>query len=500
MKKFLFLIFIGFTFFAARSQEIQDAIRYSQDNLSGTARFRAMGGAFGALGGDLSSINVNPAGSAIFLNNQITITLSSFNTKNDSNYFGTTTSASNNSNDMNQTGGVFVFKNQNQSSDWKKFSVSIDYENINNFDNSIFSAGRNPINSIANYFISYANGVPLNVLQNQSYGELDHGGQQAFLGYQGFVINPLNDTPNNNQYVSNATPGGNYYQENSIYSNGYNGKLSFNAATSYKNKLYLGINFNSHFLDYTRSTSFYESNTNPLNSNYTVKNLRFDNNLYTYGTGFSFQLGAIVKVSNEIRLGLAYDSQIWYNLNDEFSQKLVAVSANTTNTLPSDIVDPRIINYYDLYKLETPNKITGSFAYIFGKTGLISLDYSLKNYTKTKFQPENDTYFRNLNNQMNTIFTTSSEIRIGGEYKIKEWSLRGGYRLEESPYKNKTTIGDLNSISGGIGYNFGMMKLDVSYSNAQRDSQKPLFNQGFTEGAKINTKNNTISMTLLFEM
>lgn len=144
MKKFLFLIFIGFTFFAARSQEIQDAIRYSQDNLSGTARFRAMGGAFGALGGDLSSINVNPAGSAIFLNNQITITLSSFNTKNDSNYFGTTTSASNNSYDMNQTGGVFVFKNQNQSSDWKKFSVSINYENINNFDNSIFSAGRNP--------------------------------------------------------------------------------------------------------------------------------------------------------------------------------------------------------------------------------------------------------------------------------------------------------------------------------------------------------------------
>jgi hypothetical protein len=39
-------------------------LRYSQDNLNGTARFRAMG-AFGALGGDLSSLNVNPAGSAI---------------------------------------------------------------------------------------------------------------------------------------------------------------------------------------------------------------------------------------------------------------------------------------------------------------------------------------------------------------------------------------------------------------------------------------------------
>jgi hypothetical protein len=51
MKKYLF-VFAGFTFSAAQSQEITDALRYSQDNLIGTARFRAMGGAFGALGGD----------------------------------------------------------------------------------------------------------------------------------------------------------------------------------------------------------------------------------------------------------------------------------------------------------------------------------------------------------------------------------------------------------------------------------------------------------------
>ena len=67
MKKLYYLIFIGSTFNVVLSQEIPDAVRYAQDNLNGTARFRAMGGAFGALGGDLSSINVNPAGSAIFL-------------------------------------------------------------------------------------------------------------------------------------------------------------------------------------------------------------------------------------------------------------------------------------------------------------------------------------------------------------------------------------------------------------------------------------------------
>ena len=195
-----------------------------------------------------------------FANNQLTISLSSFNKKNDSDYFGTKTSNSDSSFDMNQTGGVFVFKNQNQSSHWKKFAFAINYENTNDFDNSVFSAGVNPTRSVANYFLSYANGVPLNVLQDSYYGELDNGGQQAFLGYQAYVINPLIDVPNNTNYTSNVTPGGNYYQENSIYSSGYNGKLSFNISTSNENKFYIGANLNSHFTDYVRTSSFYESN------------------------------------------------------------------------------------------------------------------------------------------------------------------------------------------------------------------------------------------------
>lgn len=501
MKKYIFLLFAGFTFSAAQSQEIIDAVRYAQDNLSGTARFRAMGGAFGALGGDLSSINVNPAGSAVFSNNQIAVTLSSFNAKNNSNYFGTNTSISDNSFDLNQTGGVFVFKNQNSNNNWKKISFSINYENTNNFDNSIFSAGVNPTNSVDGYFLSYANGVPLSVLDNSNYGELDNGGQQAFLGYQAYIINPVDNTnPNNSQYVSNVTSGGNYYQENGIYTNGYNGKLSFNMATSYQDKLYFGINLNSHFTDFYRSTSFYERNNNPLSLDYTVKNLRFDNNLYTYGTGFSFQIGVIGKITSNTRLGLAYESPTWYNLSDEFSQNLAAVSANSGGQLPADVVDPQLVNYYAPYKLQTPSKFTGSFAQIFGKTGLISIDYSIKNYGNTKFQPKNDVYYRGLNSEMNNILSTSGELRIGAEYKIKEWSLRGGYRFEEGPYKNSNTIGDLNSFSGGVGYNFGVFKLDVAYAYAERNSQQGFFTQGFTDGAKINTKNNNVSMTLLFEL
>ncbi|HEX9152029.1 MAG TPA: outer membrane protein transport protein, partial [Flavobacterium sp.] len=217
-------------------------------------------------------------------------------------------------------------------------------------------------------------------------------------------------------------------------------------------------------------------------------------------TGFSFQVGAIAKITNEVRLGLAYESSTWYHLSDELSQRLVAVSSATNLPDTNDVVDPQVTNYYEPYKLQTPSKLTGSFAYVFGKSGLISIDYAIKDYSNTKFKPENDSYFRDVNSYMNSVLDKTNEVRVGAEYKIDQLSLRAGYRYEQSPYKNKTTVGDLTGYSGGLGYNFGSTKVDLSYSSSERNSQQGFFNQGFTDGAKINTINNNVSLTLLFEL
>lgn len=500
MKKYIFVLITALCFSVVQSQEIRDALRYSQENLNGTARYRAMGGAFGALGGDLSSLNVNPAGSAIFVNNQAAVTLSSSDTKNDSDYFGRKTTDKNNTFDLNQAGSVFVFNNQNRQSNWKKFTVAINYENTNNFNNSVYSEGTNPTNSVDDYFLYYANGIKLGTLKDNDYRNLNNAEQQAFLGYNAYIFNPDVDVKENRVYNSNVPAGGNYYQQNEIKSEGYNGKLSFNAATSYKDNLYIGINLNSHFTDYRKLSSFYEENSAPLTPDYTITNLRFDNELYTYGSGFSFQVGAIAKVTNELRAGLAYESPTWYQLNDQFSQKLASTSSSSTGADINDNVNPNFINVYAPYNLQTPSKLTGSLAYIFGKSGLISIDYAIKDYSKTKFKPENDPYYTRLNTSMSSILDNTGELRIGTEYKIKLLSLRAGYRYEQSPYKNKTTIGDLTGYSGGLGYNFGSTKVDLAYSYAKRNSQQGFFSQGFTDGASIDAINNTVSVTLLFEL
>lgn len=526
MKKILFLLITGLTASVSHSQEVSDAVRYSQDNLTGTARFRAMSGAFGAVGGDLSSTSVNPAGSAIFLNNQTGITFSNQNIKNNSNYFGTQTSDKENSFILNQAGAVFVFHDHNPSNNWKKIAFGVNYENTNNFDNNVFSAGTNPTNSIDKYFLAYANNgngqnpVPqefVNLTNNESISDLyrflgsnlpngqypnlsGYSAQQAMLGYQGFVINA--DTPNNpnSSYVTNVPSGGKYYQENEIYTSGYNSKLSFNIATSYKDRLYFGANLNVHITDYRRSSRFYETNDNPLEPTATVSNLRFNNELYTYGNGFSFQLGAIAKVTESFRLGLAYESNTWYELYDELSQSLyTTIQANGGQPINKQ-VNPNIVNVYESYTLQTPGKTTFSAAYVFGKSGLISVDYAIKDYSNTKYKPTNDAGFRGVNNDISNQLTTNGELRVGAEYKIKQLSLRGGYRFEGSPYKNGTTIGDLNSYSGGLGYNFGGTKLDLAYSYLERKSNQGFFATGFTDGANITSKLNNVSLTLLFEL
>ncbi|MCD0471325.1 OmpP1/FadL family transporter [Flavobacterium sp. JAS] len=500
MKKIFFLLITGLTVSVSHSQEVSDAIRYAQDNITGTARFRAMSGAFGAVGGDLSAITVNPAGSAIFSNNQLGVTFSNQNTKNNSNYFGTQTSNKDNSFILNQAGGVFVFHDHNPNNNWKKIAIGATYENTKNFDNSVFSAGTNPTNSIDNYFLSYANGIPLGDITGIPYRDQFYDEQQAYFGYKGYVINPVNNTPGNTQYISNVPAGGNYYHENQVYTNGYNSKASFNIATSFKDRLYLGANLNVHILDYRRSSSFYEDNDNPLQPTETISSLRFNNDLYTYGNGFSFQLGAIAKVTESFRLGLAYESNTWYDLYDEVSQSLYTTTQASGGQPINNSVNPNIVNVYKSYTLQTPGKTTFSAAYVFGKSGLISVDYSIKDYGNTKYKPTSDSGFRGVNNDISNQLTSNGELRVGAEYKIKQLSLRGGYRFEGSPYKNGTTIGDLNSYSGGLGYNFGATKVDLAYSYMERKSNQGFFDRGFTDGANITSKLNNVSLTLLFEL
>jgi hypothetical protein len=491
---------MAFAVSALHAQTITDALRYGNDQLNGTARFNALSGAFGALGGDLSAMATNPAGSAVFLQNSFGVSMAVSERQNNAAYFNGRAESIDSDLSLNQLGGVFVFDNPNEESAWKKFTLGLGYNNTNNFDNDLFIAGTGNT-SIAQFFLQQAQGIPLDLLELQSgesigdlyafLGETQGvGAQNAFLGYQGFIFDPVEADPGNTSYISNVAPGS-FDQQYSVLSEGYNGKYTVNLAGQYTDNLYFGINLNSHIIDYDQSTFFFEANDN---TGSIVNRIGFENNLSVLGAGFSAQFGAIAKIADHLRLGVTYDTPTWYEISEETTQYLE--TRRTVNGASTTVVvDPRIINIYADYNLRTPGKIMASAAYVFGQDGLLSFEYSYKDYANIQFSPENDPAFLFQNTQIDNLLKGASTYRLGGEYRYENVSFRGGYRFEESMYKDDAIVGDLTGYSAGLGYNFGNYSFDISYAYSERERSQQLFNIGLTDRAQVETQLSSVVFT-----
>lgn len=490
------------------AQSVADALRLSTSDITGTARFRAMSGAFGALGGDLSAIAINPASSAVFTKGTLSFSLANDTSNNQTTYFGSTTGTRDSNLEVNQAGGVFVIDSGSDSR-WKKITLAFNYDRTSDFNDQFIAAGSGDT-SISSYFNAFAQGVALDFLvplEGESISELyqflgeneGFGAQQALLGYQAFVIDAVDDTDfGNTAYVVN-TGAGPFDQEYFFSSNGFNGKASFNLGAQYNENLYVGVNLNSHFFEYDQSTVLFENSDSDSGRPVSIRQVRFENNLNTFGNGFSFQAGFIGKIHENLRVGFSYDSPTWYTISEEGSQNIRTVAEDNLGEFTTT-VNPQVINLFEDYEVKTPEKYTGSLAYLFGKQGLLSLDYSYTDFTNLAFRPQGDPFFQAQNAAIDDLLKAASTYRLGGEYRYDDWSFRGGYRLQESPYEDETTVGDLTGFSLGLGYNFGITKLDIAYDRSEQDRDQSLFNTGLTNAARINNTNTTIVATLTLSL
>ena len=188
------------------AQNLEDLKRYVNESYIGTARYNSMGGAFGALGGDFSSINNNPASAAVFNYSQIGLSLDYENEENFSNYKNSIINESLSDFNINQFGMIFVLKKENSSNNWSRLNFAFNYQLNNTFKDEIVVYSNNNNKGIDDYFLYFAEGLETKNIQlndNESISDLyrflgnssnlGYGAQQAFLGYQAYVINPLYD-------------------------------------------------------------------------------------------------------------------------------------------------------------------------------------------------------------------------------------------------------------------------------------------------------------------
>lgn len=458
-KATLFVFFCAITLpNFSQSLGYQDlALLFSKDNNNGSARFNSMSGAFGALGGDVSAIKINPAGVSVFKNSLFSASVNSRTTDITSTYYNNLNTTQNEYFNFSQAGAVFVYKTYDNSN-WSKFAFSFNYSIRNNFDNHFLSSGNS--------------------------------------GFASFTEFPL-ETGSPTQYIN---------AESQNFTNTYSGELGeYNFAISgvYQNDLHLGVAVNTFDLTFAQRSTLREQN-NDGNGN--TLNAKFYQENITTGTGFSVSAGAIYKVNKSFRLGFSYQSPIWFTevledtniINNDgfFGDTEITVSGDNT------IYDNTAGNNFPVqsfnYKLKTPAKTTFSAAYIFGKNGLISADYTLNGYQKMKLTNGD---FNSENQFFNTELRNSYTLNIGSEWRFKALSLRGGYHYEQSPDTNAIESDNIKGYSFGAGYSFGNTKLDFSYqnrSNSQLYNFYPQYNQ--VNASELNIDNKVITATLTINL
>lgn len=413
MKKiFISLMIVSGILNAQSVQDINSVSAYSNEINAGSARYIGMGGSMGALGGDISSVEQNPAGLGVAITSDVNVSIG-FNSYKNKSTFGNTFSTDDNSFQFQNVGASFVFMNENDA--WNRFSIGIKYSQ-ENLDNWI-GLGRN----------------------NKITGT-----------YQ------TNDDPV--EYTTYTMAG--YHDQIS----GYKNKMSINFATSYNDKLFLGLGLNLHEVRFNNYVIFDEDTDGKI--------YRYDLNGTPYSSdaaGFSLSAGVIGKVNDALRFGLAYHSPVWYsNIEENYYADLQMSNGNYYYDL-----------YYSEYDRNSDGRLVASAGMVIGKSLALNADYTLHMNGSTKFKPSHD--FASTNAFMNKYLKSNSEIRLGGEYRINQFRVRAGYNFAESPFDNISLnadqgngtvnninfkdafIGNINRFSLGAGYDFGGFYLDAAY-------------------------------------
>jgi long-subunit fatty acid transport protein len=92
--------------------------------------------------------------------------------------------------------------------------------------------------------------------------------------------------------------------------------------------------------------------------------------------------------------------------------------------------------YSETVNFRSPMKATVSGAYVPSKNLSFNVDYTL-GITKPKYKEEIDAD-KELNNFFSDNYKNLSEVRVGAEYRIKSFRLRGGYSYASSPFDSGT--------------------------------------------------------------
>ena len=508
MKKIIsILISVLFSSAVLNAQSLDDAIRFSQTYITGTARSAAMGNAFGALGGDFASLSINPAGIAIYRSSEVSITPSFVFNNTTSSYAGTVREDNENCFPFNQAGVVFTYKQLN---DDAKGIISthfaFGYNRVSNFNQNTTIEGYAMESSKLSQFVLDAEGnYPDQLDEFGSALAFNTWLLDTLPGIGNSYFNAFEGIAPNGDIIWRATNG--LDQRRLTIKDGYAGEYNFSFGINISNTIMLGATMGIENLRYEENSTYSEFNTYGLTPAFNTDLDYYDYNTYLdqRGTGVNFKFGIIAKPFQALRLGAAISTPTYYNIWDRWTSSMVAYYKD-------DAIFKELSPYGEYnYKYRTPMKATASAAFVMGKYMILSVDYEFDNYKSTQFKPVSysDDYLRQLNAEIDQKFKNTSNIRAGLEFKpMPAIGIRGGFSYQDSPYKEEyeNEKSTFLTYSGGVGFRTARFFVDLAYLQINRQYDFYNYNwdpgwddaMGTPEPARIKSVDNQIILSLGF--
>lgn len=468
---------------AAHAQNSFNAGTVMEGQLNGTARFVGMGGAMGALGGDITTMSTNPAGIGLYRSSDVAVTLgwSNPSTKAVTNGESHKDDASKFS--FSQAGLVYSNKVGNYTN-LRFVNFGFNYRKMANFKNNLFAEGPTlngesvSQNMAASLSASGITAADYNsVLNKKDYNDSKVGWLNLLGGLTQFVTGDELNGGKSHFYGWDADRSS-FRSENRGGINAYDFNVSFNV----NDRSYWGLTVSAYDVDFSRYSSYGENLTYTDNNGNYQASMLLENWYHTYGTGVDMKFGVIFRPFeySPFRLGLAVHTPTWYNLQDVFSARMTMLS---TDGKTKNVADTRDSGYDQSYKydLRTPWKFNVSAAYTIGSQVALDAEYEYADYSKAKFSDPDGVDDLSANTQtIKEDLRGVNSFRLGVEYKpVDNMSLRLGYNYagaiyDKGAYKFNDPTGtrtdidfqnnyDAHNITAGVGFRFGDFYADLAY-------------------------------------
>jgi hypothetical protein len=438
----------------------EDAFRFSESKISGSARMQGMGGGYVSLGADATNNYTNPAGLGFYNRSELSITpvLNSINTS--SVYAGSQFGRSTTSPNIGQLG--LIFSNSGTGTRKKRSAFAITYSRQNSYLSDFRYTGTNQRSSMADFFAERATqrGVDSGTLDNEYDPSSGTASTATAMYYQAYLIDPVSGSGAPYTVVEKKLP---VQQIGDISSTGSTSQWNLGYGINFDDKTYIGLGIGFVRLSYENVTTHNET----FSGGQILNGFEYGENLYVRGSGVNFSLGTIFKATENISLGASLTTPSWISVSEIYNSHIIIDPKAGNPVIPSSATTNVATDENTFsYSLTTPLRASGGATFFFpNKAGFITADAEYVGYRGMGIKdPEDSGWSASQKNAIKGNYNDAVNLKVGAEYRIQSIRVRAGAKYMPDPYKQKLDNLDRSQMlfTGGLGYRSAKFFIDLA--------------------------------------